>query len=166
VFFEKSEMVVSKSDLSGRVTYANKTFMRMADYPEQELLGIQHNLIRHPDMPRGVFYGLWETLKSGREFFGFVKNIARNGDHYWVFANITADMRDGKAVGYFSVRRPGPPLALKTIEPVYREMLAVEQRAGVASAPQASWQWLMQQMKDKNTDYEQFVLDLFQQSQA
>jgi aerotaxis receptor len=166
VFFDPSEIVVSKSDMSGRVTYANKVLMRLADYPEQTLLGVQHNILRHPDMPRGVFFGLWETLKSGQEFFGFVKNITRNGDHYWVFANITADQRDGQGVGYFSVRRPGPTAAIKIIEPLYREMLAMEQRVGAAAAPQASWKWLLEQIQVQGQNYEQYVIDLFQQSRA
>jgi aerotaxis receptor len=166
IFFDQSEMIVSKTDLSGRLTYANKVFMRIADFPEEALLGVQHNIVRHPDMPRGAFLALWETLKSGQEFFGFVKNMARNGDHYWVFANITADMREGAVVGYFSVRRPVTAQALQIIEPVYRQMREIEQQAGAASAPQASLKWLMEQMKAQGTTYEKFVLDVFQQSQA
>lgn len=75
----EDDFIVSKTDTSGRITYANHIFMDIAGYPEHELLGIQHNLIRHPDMPRGVFRFMWETLKAGNEFIGFAKNLCADG---------------------------------------------------------------------------------------
>ncbi len=65
------ELIISKTDLSGRITYANKVFMRISDFSEEDLLGQPHNIIRHPDMPRGVFWGLWNTLKQGAYFGAF-----------------------------------------------------------------------------------------------
>lgn len=85
------EFIVSKTDPKGRITYANRTFMKISGFAEPELLGIQHNVVRHPDMPRAVFKLLWETLERGEEFFGYVKNLCRDGSFYWVLANITPD---------------------------------------------------------------------------
>lgn len=163
VHFSKDEMIVSKTDLKGRITYANKIFMRVADFSEEQLIDEQHNIIRHPDMPRGAFYGLWQALQQGEEFFAFVKNMTACGDHYWVFADVRPDYQDGKVVGYFSVRRPITTTMRTTMEGIYREMLAIEQQAGTANAPQASWQWLMQTLASRKTSYERFILDLYQQ---
>lgn len=161
--FSSEELIVSKTDLKGRITYANKTFMRMADFSEEQLIDVQHNIIRHPDMPRGAFFGLWQTLQQQREFFGFVKNMTANGDHYWVFADVRPDYQDGTVVGYFSVRRPITITMRTTMEGIYRDMLTIEQQAGSANAPQASWQWLMQTLANRKTSYERFILDLYQQ---
>ena len=78
--FSPDEIIVTKTDLQGRISYGNRTFFRMCGYSEQECIGAQHNLIRHPDMPRCVFKLLWDTLQSGREVFAYVNNRSRNGD--------------------------------------------------------------------------------------
>lgn len=155
------EIIVSKTDLTGRITYVNRTFMRVAGFSEAQVLGKQHNVVRHPDMPRGAFRLLWDTLKQGREFFGYVKNIASNGDYYWVLANVTPDLDyQGQPVGYFSVRRKARRSAVATIEGVYREMLLLERSVGPANAPTASMQLLEGKMKDLATTYSKFVLQL------
>ncbi|HIP53347.1 MAG TPA: PAS domain S-box protein [Chromatiales bacterium] len=161
VSLNDDEFIVSKTDIKGRITYANRTFMRIADYCEDELLGVQHNIVRHPDMPRGVFRLLWQTLQNGDEFFGYVKNLTANGDYYWVYANITLDLDEhGKLAGYYSVRRKPKASAVAAVIPLYQEMLAVERRAGAAEAPDASIQWLQEKLQSLNTTYEDFVLAL------
>ncbi|HPV77190.1 MAG TPA: PAS domain-containing protein, partial [Gemmatimonadaceae bacterium] len=82
--FGEDEIIVSKTDLQGKITYANDVFIRVSGYEEDELLGAPHSIIRHPDMPRAVFKLLWDTLATGREVFAYVNNMARNGDNYWV----------------------------------------------------------------------------------
>ncbi|MBS1191929.1 MAG: aerotaxis receptor Aer [Rhodocyclaceae bacterium] len=155
------DVIVSKTDTTGRITYANRAFMRIANYPEQRVLHRQHNIVRHPDMPRGGFKLLWDTLKSEREFFGYVKNITADGDYYWVLANVTPDLdAQGKVAGYFSVRRKPRPSAVSAIQSVYQEMLEVERRAGPAQAPAASVSWLTAKLKTLGSSYEQFVLSL------
>ena len=72
---EADDFIVSKTDTRGRITYCNRIFMKIAGYSEAQLLGKQHNIIRHPDMPRSVFKMLWDTIEGGREFFGYVKNL-------------------------------------------------------------------------------------------
>ncbi len=101
-----NDFIVSKTDLSGRITYGNEIFIEFSGYSEAELLGTQHNIIRHPDMPRAAFNLVWDTLKSGREIFAYVKNMSKDGSFYWVFAHITPDFGPkGDIVGYYSVRR-------------------------------------------------------------
>ena len=161
VSLEQNEVIISKTDTAGRITYANRAFMRLANFSESEVLGVQHNIVRHPDMPRGVFKLLWDTLKQDREFFGYVKNITSDGHYYWVFANVTPD-RDasGRLVGYFSVRRKPGREAVQTMQSIYQEMLAVEKRAGVANAPAASVEFLQAKLKALGTSYERFILSL------
>jgi len=105
-FFEENEIIVSKTDLKGRLTYCNDVFLRIAGYEEKECLGKPHNMIRHPDMPRAVFDLLWETLHDGREIFAYVVNRCKNGDHYWVLAHVTPSIDgSGNINGYHSNRR-------------------------------------------------------------
>ncbi|MDD4944078.1 MAG: PAS domain-containing protein, partial [Rhodoferax sp.] len=100
------DFIVSKTDLKGRITYCNRIFVEFSGYSEHELLGAQHNIVRHPDMPRGVFKFLWDTLEIRKECFAYVKNMSKDGSFYWVFANITPDFDvHGEPQGYFSVRR-------------------------------------------------------------
>ena len=161
ILLGSDDIIVSKTDLTGRITYVNRTFMRIADFPESEVLGVQHNVVRHPDMPRGAFKLLWDTLKNQREFFGYVKNMTSKGDFYWVFANVTPD-RDasGNVVGYFSARRAPNKAAVATIGSIYLEMLAIERNAGVANAPSASVDFLQAKLKSLGTTYDKFILSL------
>lgn len=129
-YFDPDEIIVSKTDVKGRITYANEVFLRVADYTEHEILGQPHSLIRHPDMPRGVFSLLWETIAAGEEIFAYVVNLTRSGDHYWVFAHVTPTFGpDGAIIGYHSNRRVPRRQALRVVEPLYREMRAVEAKA-------------------------------------
>ena len=159
-----TDMIISKTDLKGRITYANRTFMRIADYSESELIGVQHNILRHPDMPRGVYRLMWNTLQSGREFFGFVKNMTKNGDFYWVFANVTVDLDSkGQPLGYFSVRRQAPKAAVQIAIDLYDQMRRIEQSTDTATAPDASLAWLEQTCLDQGQPYQRLILDLYQQ---
>lgn len=155
------DVIVSKTDLSGRITYVNRAFMRIANFSEEEVLGQQHNIVRHPDMPRGAFKLLWDTLQQEREFFGYVKNITSDGDFYWVFANVTPD-RDasGKHIGYFSVRRKPAKSALATIQTIYQEMQTIERSSHAAQAPAASVAHLQSKLKAMGTSYDRFILSL------
>lgn len=158
---DDDDVIVSKTDLKGRITYANRVFMNIANYSEKELLSVQHNIVRHPDMPRGAFKLLWDTLKAEKEFFGYVKNMASNGDYYWVFANVTPDYDSrGNVVGYFSVRRKPRPSAVATMQAIYQEMLEVERKSGPANAPDASITHVVAKLKSLGTTYDRFILSL------
>ena len=89
ISFGEDEIIVSKTDTRGVITYSNTVFQRVSGYTEEELQGKPHSIIRHPDMPRCVFRLLWDTVQSGHELFAYVLNLAKNGDGYWVFAHIT-----------------------------------------------------------------------------
>lgn len=158
-----TDFIVSKTDSGGRITYANRIFMDICGYPETQLLNVQHNIIRHPDMPRGVFKFLWDTLKSNDEFFGFVKNLCADGGFYWVFANITPDYDQyGKLQGYYSVRRKPPESAVETLTPVYRQMLAIEHDSSTTEGPQKSFDYLMDVVNQSGAkDYNSLVLSLY-----
>jgi PAS domain S-box-containing protein len=128
--FGDEEIIVSKTDLKGRITYANDVFLRVSRYSADEILGQPHSIIRHPDMPRCVFKLLWDTIEAKGEIFAYVLNMASNGDHYWVFAHVTPSFDGaGTVVGYHSNRRKPDPAQIAKIEPVYRALLEQERRA-------------------------------------
>lgn len=158
---DRDEIIVSKTDLKGRITYGNTTFLKYAGFAESELIGVQHNIIRHPDMPRGVFKLFWDTLQQGEEIFAFVKNISSDGSYYWVLANVTPSVNDqGEVLGYYSVRRKPNPRAISVVNNLYRDMLAAERSAGSRDAISASLGVLDRLLKDKQTSYEQLILTL------
>jgi len=155
------DFIVSKTDLKGRITYCNRIFIEFSGFDEKDLLGAQHNIVRHPDMPRGVFKFLWDTLEAKKECFAYVKNMSKDGSFYWVFANVTPDLdAQGNTVGYFSVRRRAKPAAIAVATDVYKAMLAEEQRAGPKDACDASLAWLINLLKQKGVSYEQLILSL------
>jgi len=156
---DADEIIVSKTDLKGRITYGNTTFLKYAGFDESELIGTQHNIIRHPDMPRGVFKLLWDTLQKGQEIFAYVKNISQDGSYYWVLANVTPSLDDaGNVLGYYSVRRKPNPRAIAVVQGLYREMLAAERSAGTRDAIAASTGVLQKFLQDKQQSYEEMVL--------
>lgn len=129
--FHPHELIVSKTDTRGVVTYANEVFLRVSGYAEREVLGRPHNLIRHPDMPRCVFRLLWQTIAGGDEIFAYVINRAKTGDHYWVLAHVTPTFdKAGAIVGYHSNRRCPARRAVARVAALYEQLLAAEQAAG------------------------------------
>jgi PAS domain S-box-containing protein len=162
-FFPVSEMIVSKTDLRGRLTYANSLFCRIAGYREAELIGQPHSIIRHPDMPRSVFRLLWETIEDRREIFAFVKNMARNGDHYWVFAHVTPSYdASGEMIGYHSNRRaPDRDVIETVIVPLYADVLRIERsHANGKEALAAGFKALTDFVASKKVAYEELVFSL------
>ena len=130
IFLEKDSLITSKTDLKGKIVYANDDFLTYAGYAMQDILYKPHNIVRHEDMPRTVFKFLWDYMKNGQEIFAYVKNRTKNNDYYWVFANVTPsfDVYD-KIIGYYSVRRKPNPKAIEQIEPLYKELLKIEKES-------------------------------------
>lgn len=161
-FFDDSELIVSKTDLRGRITYANETFLRVSGFLPDELLGAPHNLIRHPDMPRCIFRLLWDTIRERQEIFAYIVNLAKNGDHYWVLAHVTPSFdRSGAHIGYHSNRRKPDTAAVAAVAPLYKSLLAIERRAadprhGVTEAGDQ----LSAILRDKGMGYDEFVFSL------
>lgn len=98
-------MIVSKTDIKGRITFINRDFIDISGFTEDELLGASHNIVRHPDMPPEAFEDLWRTVKKGKPWIGIVKNRCKNGDHYWVEAIVQPLAENNEVTGYISVRR-------------------------------------------------------------
>lgn len=157
----ENDFIVSKTDLTGRITYGNQIFQEFAGYSEAELLGQQHNIIRHPDMPRAAFKLVWDTIKAEKECFAFVKNLAADGSFYWVFAHITPSYsRTGQVIGYLSVRRKPRQEAVDIVSGLYKQMLDIEKKAGPRDAIEASTKFLVDFLNEKGTTYEEIVLAL------
>ncbi|MGZ5049923.1 MAG: methyl-accepting chemotaxis protein [Methylobacter sp.] len=115
-----SDSIVSNTDLKGVITYANDGFVRLSGYSREELIGAPHNIVRHPDMPKEAFADLWALLKAGRPWTGIVKNRCKNGDYYWVLANVTPIYENTEMVGYMSVRSKPNREQVKAAETAYR----------------------------------------------
>ncbi|GIG30171.1 PAS domain-containing protein [Cellulomonas marina] len=131
--FDPGGIIVTKTDLQGRLTYANDVFLRVSALREDEAIGKPHNLIRHPDMPRAVFGLLWERIVAGQEIFAYVVNLAADGAHYWVLAHVTPSLSPaGTVVGYHSNRRVPTRAALDHVQPLYRALVAAERQQGAA----------------------------------
>lgn len=162
VSFGEDEIIVSKTDPKGRITYCNRVFMRVSGYDERELLGAPHSLIRHPAMPRCVFRLLWQTIAAGHEIFAYVNNLARNGDNYWVFAHVTPSFdAGGQLVGYHSNRRVPRREAVEKVAPLYRALSAIESGPdNRKSGLEAASEHLGELLKEKGLSYDQFVLSL------
>lgn len=162
VTFKEHEVIVSKTDLKGIITYANPVFLQIAGFTEEEVIGQPHNLIRHPDMPRCVFKLLWDVLQSGQEIFAYVVNQCKNGDHYWVFAHVTPTFNElGEIVSYHSNRRVPEQSAIDQIKPIYtllkqKEDSYSDSREGVRAATEL----LGQHLAGMGMPYEEFIFTL------
>lgn len=162
-FFDKDEIIVSKTDLKGRITYANRVFMRVGLYDEKELIGAPHSILRHPDMPRCVFKLLWDQISVGKEIFAYVINRAKNGDHYWVLAHVTPSYDVSGAIdGYHSNRRvPDKKVLNDVIIPTYRALLDVENRnKNAKEGMQQSYDILQKILTEKGMCYDEFIFSL------
>ena len=164
-FFDENEIIVSKTNLKGHITYANDVFLRLADYTEEEIMGAPHSTIRHPDMPRCVFKLLWDSIMAGKEIFAFVLNRAKCGDHYWVLAHVTPTFgENGSITGYHSNRRVPDKKVLKdVIVPLYQNLLAEENRhANRHDGMLAGEKMILDLLASKGVSYDELIFSLLQ----
>jgi aerotaxis receptor len=131
--FPKGSYIVSRTDLKGITTYGNDTFIDISGFSREELIGKNHNVVRHPDMPPQAFAWLWDTIKTGRPWRGVVKNRRKNGDHYWVEALVVPVRKNGETTGYMSVRTEPSREQVAAAEALYQKL-----NANQASIPKAS----------------------------
>ena len=103
--YPDGKLIVSTTDKSGIITHVNQSFIDMSGYSENELIGVPHSILRHPDMPSVAFKDLWDTVNKGEKWQGFVKNLRKDGGYYWVKATVIPNIRHGQVIGYTSVRR-------------------------------------------------------------
>jgi PAS domain S-box-containing protein len=160
--FEEDEIIITKTDLRGVLTYANDVFLRVSALTEDEAIGQPHNVIRHPDMPRAVFKLLWDTLNDRKELFAYVVNLASDGAHYWVLAHVTPSVNaTGQVIGYHSNRRKPERPAVSAASDLYGRLRAEERRHSSAPAAlDASCKMLHQMLAERAQTYEQYVWEL------
>ena len=161
--FDPSDVIVTKTDMKGRITYANRVFLRISQLELGDTLSAPHSLIRHPSMPRCVFKMLWERIETGKEIFAYVVNRAMNGDHNWVFAHVTPSFTNGGQItGYHSNRRvPNRRIVDDTIKPLYDELCAIEQRPnGRKDGLMAAYETLQHRLQSRGLDYDRFIFSL------
>jgi PAS domain S-box-containing protein len=130
-----SDFIVSKTDKKGIITYANPSLLKITEYTMDELIGENHNIIRHPDMPRALYKHVWDEIQEGRHVYAYIKNLTKDGSFYWVFAYIVPDYNDkGDVIGYHSERRAPNLKALPDIVNLYNNMKQIEVNSGVDDA--------------------------------
>ncbi|WP_301100751.1 methyl-accepting chemotaxis protein [Propionivibrio sp.] len=132
--FPKGHYIVSRTDLKGSITYVNETFVKISGFTREELIGKNHNLVRHPDMLPGAFQWLWDTVKEGRPWRGIVKNRCKNGDFYWVDALVVPVLKASEIIGYMSVRTAPSKQQIAQAEAFYQQL-----KDGQASLPKTVW---------------------------
>jgi PAS domain S-box-containing protein len=157
----EGDYIVSATNLEGRITSVNPVLVEFSGYDETELIGAQHNILRHPDMPRAVFWMAWEAIRHGDDFYGYIKNLAKDGSYYWVFAHILPEYdAEGTPTGYRSVRRCPRGEAVAKAAALYEKMLAAERAVGSRDAIEAGLAVLRAALAEAGQSYEVFVATL------
>lgn len=126
VAYPDGRLIVSATDLRGVITHCNSAFVEMSGYPRETLIGAEHSILRHPDMPAVAFKGLWDDVQAGKIWHGYVKNLRRDGAFYWVYATVIPNVRAGKVQGYTSVRRKPARIKVAEAARLYAQLLAGE----------------------------------------
>ena len=124
--FPEGKLIVSCTNTEGIITQCNQAFVDMSGFTREELIGQPHCILRHPDMPKAAFADLWATVQAGNKWRGYVKNLRKDGGYYWVHAVVVPNVREGKVVGYTSVRRKPSRTKIESIIPVYADLKAKE----------------------------------------
>jgi len=158
VSWDKTQTIMSKTDLYGTIEYANETFVDVSGYEDYELMAQPHNIVRHPDMPKVVFKVMWDNIKQGNKFHGIVKNMAKSGRYYWVITDFEyMSDEDGNIKNYIARRKAVPqPVITNHIEPLYKRLLQIEQASGI----DASEKYLIGFLEEKGLNYVDLVTKL------
>ena len=138
------DLIVSKSDKEGKITYINPIFTKISGYTQGELIEKPHSILRHPDMPKVIFKYLWENLKDGNDVVTYVKNLCKDGSYYWVLATVkTAKNPDGSFRNYMSTRRCITKNAKESISKTYAHLLQTEKDSGVEASQKVFEKFLL-----------------------
>ncbi len=149
--------IVSKTDRKGRIIYINDYFAEISGYSEIELVGAPHSIVRHPDMPRIIFKIMWHSIQNNRNISAVVKNLAKNGNHYWIITDFDIQKDDKNEIkNYVAYRWKVLPRIVKDIEPLYKKLVEIEKNQG----DQASEDYLTNFLSEKNMSYQQFIENL------
>jgi len=155
------DLIVSKSDKDGNITYTNPIFMKISGYTQGELLDKPHSILRHPDMPKVVFKYLWDILKAANDVVAYVKNLCKDGSYYWVLATVkTAKNPDGSFRNYMSTRRCITDNAKKIISELYAKFLKIEKEDGFEASQIAFDKFLTQNNIDDAESFNSFMQKL------
>jgi len=155
------DLIVSKSDKNGNITYVNPIFIKISGYEHGELLGKPHSILRHPDMPKVIFKYLWDNLHEGNDVIAYVKNLCKNGNYYWVLATVkTAKNPDGSFRNYLSTRRCITENAKKNISALYAKLLQVEKEDGVEASEELLNTFLAQNSINNILEFNTFMQKL------
>jgi len=148
------KIIVSKTDKTGKILYANDYFCEVSGYRLDELLGVPHNILRHPDMPRAIFYLMWQSIKNGRNITALVKNLAKSGEYYWVTTDFEHSINSkGEIDSFLAFRRPASRKAIEAIEDLYSSLLSIEKSSGV----EASLLYLQGYLEERHTTYNELM---------
>ena len=158
VTWDKTQVIMSKTNAFGIIEYANEVFVDVSGYEDYELMGQPHNIIRHPDMPKVIFKVLWENLKQGKNFHAIVKNLAKSGRYYWVITDFEiAKDENGVIVNYFGRRQSVPQEVISLhIEPLYKKLQQIEAASGV----EFSEKYLIGFLEEKKRTYVEYIKEL------
>jgi len=157
ISFSKKKFIVSKTDIKGNILFINKNFSDISGYTEDEIIGEPHNVLRHPDMPRSIFFLVWNSLLSGREVSGVVKNLAKSGEYYWVIADFSIKRDNyGKIQSFTAFRRAAPDQVIEEIDDLYKTMLNIEKKHGMEGA----LSYLESYLEEKHMSYDEFLGEL------
>ena len=124
--FPEGRLIVSRTDLNGIITHANDAFVEMSGYEREALIGAPQHILRHPDMPKAAFQDLWATVMRGEKWHGYVKNLRKDGKHYWVYATVVPNVRGAVTTGYTAVRRKPSRRRVAEAEALYAQWLKLE----------------------------------------
>jgi aerotaxis receptor len=155
------QLIITKSDPTGKIIYCNQDFIELSGYSERELIGQPHSLLRHKEMPAGIFYLLWHTLKQKKEFNGFIQSRCKNGDSYWAFTNISPVYSlNNQLLGYTGAQRQPNPAATTLFSMYYEQMLEEEGSNPTEQDAKKSLQLLTDLVSATGDDYEASVFKL------
>ena len=155
--FSQGDILVSKTDTKGVITYANENFLEISGYSQDELLGEGHSITRHPKMPKLIFKLLWNELKAGKEINAYVINLAKDGGYYWVFANVTPSFNSiNEIIGFHSTRRRPNRKALNIIKPLYDNLRKNEIVGGMSESQKLLTAFLEKQ----GADYDELIFNV------
>lgn len=158
--FSKKKFIVSKTDVDGNILFVNKNFCDITGYGYEELMGQPHNILRHPQMPKAIFYMLWKSLLAGMEVSAIVKNVAKSGKFYWVIADFSMQRDEhGKLASFSSLKRVAPKYVSERIEELYEGMIAAERKGGM----EASLRFLEIFLEERQMNYGEYLDDVVEE---
>ncbi|MDQ7084695.1 MAG: PAS domain S-box protein [Sulfurovum sp.] len=121
-------LIISSTNLHGIITYVNRKFCEISGYSKEELKGKNHNIVRHPDMPKAAFSEIWDSIQANKAWVGIIKNLRKDGHYYWVYAHISPIESNDQVIGYTAARRPASRLEIEETIPVYQTLLEKENK--------------------------------------